>query len=305
MALQLDDRKAGLLLVVIANILWGTVFVASQVGLEFTNPYNVAFLRFFAAAVPIALFGIISRDKGILKWLKSGWIWLFGFVYAVGVITQYVGQALTSTPEATLLSNLSPILIPPLAIVMLKDKMTKAQAVAVLFGIAGLLLVASPRIGLGLEEIIGDVLLFLTSLCYALFTIFNKKFSISAADSSFAIIIAITVFSFAAAVLFGGFNPANLTIGASGWSAIIYLGVACTAVGITTYLRGLRSIKASEASFLFLLQVLVGLALSGILFGEFLSYEQTAGAIAIILALVFGIRTKTHGSEADPGGIRS
>jgi drug/metabolite transporter (DMT)-like permease len=293
MRLRFDGRKAGLALVITADTLWGTVFVVSQVGLRYTDPYNLAFLRFFVAAVlACALVIPFDRKLGITRELRRGMTWAFGLLYTMGFMLQYVGQAWTSAPDATLLSNLSPIMIPPFAFFILKDRITKFNTIAMVLGLGGLVLVTSPSIGTGSLEVMGDLVLLLTSVCYALFTIFTKKYNVSSAGSSFAIIIVTTLFSFPIAVTLGGLIPSIESIGAVGWEAVLYLGVACTLIAITLYLRGLKMIRASEAAFLFLVQVLVGLVLSGILLGEFLSPVQTAGAIAIIVALVFGLSAK-------------
>jgi len=286
----IGNHRKGLILVISADALWGTVFVASQVGLQYTNPYNVAFLRFFIATLAIvALMPFAERRLGIIGELRKKWIWIFGLLYAIGFIFQYVGQALTSAPEATLLTNLSPILIPPFALLITKERVTRTQAVAIVIGISGLILVANPNMSTGLLAIIGDVLMLLTSVCYALFTILTKKQSASSAGSSFAIIIVVTVLTLPVALLLGGLQFSTFTLPIAAWTAIIYLGIVCTAVSITIYLKGLNSILASEAAVLFLVQLLVGLAFSGLILEEYLTFYQAIGAVAILVALAFGV----------------
>jgi drug/metabolite transporter (DMT)-like permease len=135
----------------------------------------------------------------------------------------------------------------------------------------------------------GDVLLFLTSVAYALFTVLTKKTGVSSMGASFALIIVVTLVSFPVALVLGNLNPARLSMGIVGWGAVFYLSTACTIVAVTLYLKGLSSIKASEAGVLFLVQVLEGLVLSAALLGEFLSVVQIIGAAAILLALAFGV----------------
>ena len=77
-----------------------------------------------------------------------------------------------------------------------------------------------------------------------------------------------------------------------GWIAVISLGIPCTLIAITIYLKGLGIIPASEASVFFLLQVLVGLILSAILFGDLLNLTQAAGAVLIFAALGFGVKPR-------------
>jgi len=295
MALKLASHTLGVLLIIIADLFWGTVFVASQVGLQYTNPYNLVFLRFVvSSALIVALALPFYKKLGLMKELRNKWIWLFGGIYAIGFLFQYVGQDLTTVSEATLLSNLAPIIIPVFAFALLRERITNTQKAAMILGLLGLLLIASPRLNLGLSQAIGNLLLLGTSVSYALFTVLNKRFNMVSIASSFSIIIAVTVFLAPVALVFGGIYPLDLTIGLAGWASILYLGIPCTIVAISIYLKGLGEVSASEAAILFLLQVLVGLILSALLLGDFLNLSQTIGAIAILAAMAFGVRFRNQ-----------
>jgi drug/metabolite transporter (DMT)-like permease len=289
------SHTVGLLLIIVADLFWGTVFVASQIGLHYTNPYNLAFLRFLTASALIAALALpFGKRLGLMKELREKWIWAFGALYALGFLFQYVGQDLTTVSEATLLANLAPIIIPVFALALLKERVTNYQKVAMVVGLIGLILIASPRLDLGASQVIGDLLLFVTSICYALFTVLNKKMNINSIASSFSIVISVTVFLAPAAMLIGGLSPLDLNMGLMGWVSILYLGIPCTVAAVPLYLRGLGAVSASEAAVLFLLQVLFGLILSALFLGEFLDLPQGLGALAILAALTFGVRIKNQ-----------
>ncbi len=297
----MPSRRTGLLLTTIASLLWGTTFIASQVGFQYTNPYNLVFLRFATAAVVIVIFALLFDNKvGLKRELGKKSTWLVGGVYASGFLLQFVGQDLTTASEATLLSNLAPILVPTVAFAFLKDSMTNAQKVATALGFAGLFLVASPRLSMGVTSVFGDALLFGTSLCYTLFIVASKRLRVGSVGKSFAYIVATSVFLAPVAVYFGGLNILDLQMGLAGWASVLYLGFPCTLIAISLYLRGLSAVTVSESAMLLLLQILAGLVLASALLGEFLSPSQTIGAIAILSALVLGVKTasKRNGSSS-------
>jgi drug/metabolite transporter (DMT)-like permease len=282
-------------------LLWGTTFIASQTGFQYTNPYNLVFLRFATAAVVIVIFALPFDNKvGLKRELRKKSTWLVGGVYASGFLLQFVGQDLTTASEATLLSNLAPILVPTVALAFLKDSMTNAQRVATALGFVGLFLVASPRLSMGVTSVFGDVLLFGTSLCYTLFIVASKRLRVGSVGRSFAYIVATSVFLAPVAVYFGGLNILDLKMGLAGWASVLYLGFPCTLIAISLYLRGLSAVTVSESAMLLLLQILAGLVLASALLGEFLSPSQTIGAIAILSALVLGVKTasKRNGSSS-------
>lgn len=289
------SHTVGLLLIIIADLFWGTVFVASQIGLQYTNPYNLVFLRHVTASALIVAFALpFNKRLGMLKELRRKWTWFFGGVFALALLLQYVGQDLTTASEATLLANLAPIIIPVFALIILKEHLNHYQKGAMVIGLLGLILVANPKLNLGLYQAIGNLMLFGASVCYALFTVLNKKLNTVSLTNSLSVIISITVFLAPAAIILGGLSPHDFSIGLVGWASVLYLGIPCTILALSLYLKGLGAVSASEAAILFLITVLFGLFLSALLLGDVLTLSQTFGALAIIIALTFGVKLKNQ-----------
>lgn len=285
------SHRSGLLLTLAASFVWGTTFVVSQIGFQYANPYNLAFLRFATASAGIVAFALpFDKKVGLKRQLLRNSIWFLGGVYALGFLLQYVGQSLTTASEASLLSNLAPILVPIIAFFILKDLITNAQKVGIVLGFFGLFLIARPRLNLGLFNVLGDLLLFGTSVCYAVFIVLSKRLNTESVPSSLAIIVVVTVFLAPAAIWPGNLTLQNLKIELIGWASILYLGYPCTIIALSLYLKGLSSVSASESAILLLLQVLTALFLAAILLGEFLMSAQVIGAFAIVLALMLGTR---------------
>ena len=287
----------GIILVVSAIALWGTVFVSSQVGLEYANPYNLVFIRFLVASmVVLALMLPLQNGRAIVAVLKVKVIWLLSAIYSLGFLFQYVGQNLGTASETTLLTNLAPILIPLIAYAFLREKINRYQLLAMALGLAGLLLIASPNLDLGAYQVFGYILMFGSSVSYALFTVMGKRYNTVRLADSFAFILIVTIFLAPVALLLGGLDPSSFLIGVAGWLAIVWMAIPCTVLAITLYLRGLEFITASEAGFLQFLQVVIGLALAGIFLGDFLSPIQILGALMILLALTLGSLKRPHNS---------
>lgn len=285
-----SSRAKGFALIITADLLWGTVFVASQVGLQYISPYDLVFLRFLVASLAIVPLGIVFKTHlSLSSAIKSKWTWFFALVYSIGFIFQYIGQDLTTASEATLLTNLSPIIVPIFAFALLKEPISRFQKSAFIIGLLGLFLIASPRFGLSQLQLAGDLVLFLTSISYALFTVMSKKRKLESLSSIFAVILCTCLLLALPAIFFGDGYQVVSEIGPLGWLAIAYLGIPCTLIAITLYLKGLDKVKASEAALFFLLQVQVGLILSALLFGEYLTSVQIIGVVAVFVALFLGI----------------
>jgi drug/metabolite transporter (DMT)-like permease len=282
-------------LVLAADLLWSTVFVASQVGLEYTNPYNLVFMRFFISSIPIVVVAAFyGRGLGLKGELSNRWTWVLGAIYAMGFLFQYMGQDMTSASDATMLSNLAPILIPFLSVVALRERLTSIHILASAVSFIGLYFVAGFNPSATPLSMLGYALLLLTSLSYALFTVMGKKYGSAALGSSLAIILVITAILTPIAITFGGFGTTPIIMPLYAWLAILYLAIPCTLVAIIIYLRGLASVGASEAGFLLLLQIIVGLILSTAILGDMLEPYQILGAALIMIGLLIGLIANRH-----------
>jgi len=278
---------SGVLLTVIASLLWGTTLVASAIGLRYTNPYNLVFLRFTAASTAIIIpVLLLNRKYNIRPELCRATTWTLGAIYALGFLFQYVGQDLANASDATLLSNLAPTLIPIAAFVVLKEHLSSARMAATALGLLGLVLVASPKLRLGSSTLLGDLFLFGASFCYAFFIVLGKRLNASSISSAFAITICTAGFLAPVAVLLGGLNPLDFRMGPVGWASILYLGVRCSVVAISLYLKGLDSITASQSGSLLLIELPVGLILAALVLGEPLGPFAVAGAAALSAAII-------------------
>ena len=291
-------HSMGLILVVIADLLWSTVFVPSQIALRYIDPYSLVFMRFLIATALIVIVAVpFSSRLSIGKELKKWWTWCFGFIYALGFLFQYIGQDMTNASDTTLLTNLAPILIPFLAFLLLKERLIAFHLFAMAVSFAGLYFLAGFNPYASTISILGYLLLLLTSFSYALFTVLSKRRELETLGSFLAIIVAVTVILAPVAIVFGGFGTSSIALPMEVWVLIFYLSIPCTLIAVILYLKGLAAISASEAAFLFLIQPAVGLALSFTILGEMFSSYQLLGVALIIIGLLIGMMANRRRSR--------
>ena len=291
----MSGRSSGVCLTASASVLWGTVFVAANIGLQYTNAYVLVFVRFLLATIAIAILAtLFNRKLGLASELRKASIWLLGAIDAVGFLLQYVGQSLTNASDATMLANLSPVLVPLVAWGVSRESISKLQATATVLGFFGLSLMASPIGRLQGTSALGDVLLFGASISFAFFIVLSKRTSAVSTSSALAVIVTITAFLAPAALLLGKLNPLTLHIGLEAWYSSLYMGIICTVIPMVLYLRGLRSISSSESGTLLLLEMLSGLILSASLLGQILTERELIAGIAITVALGMGVGFKQN-----------
>ena len=283
----LHNRK-GIFLALAANILWGTTFVVSQVALSYVNPYDLVFLRSLVGTIIILAIFIFTpqlRHMAFLELMRLR-IWILSILYAVGFLLQYLGQDYSDASNATMLANLAPVFIPIMAALFLRDRITRLGILVMVMGGSGLGLMSLGSLHLNPDEILGDALLIGTSLSYSLFIVLSKRYRASGLESSFLVIILVTLMLLPQAIFLGHLGPGSFDIPIRALIDIIWLGATGTVIALALYLRALRSINATASGIFLLLQLVFGLVLAFLMLGERLSLLQMLGAALILSAIV-------------------
>src|SRR5882672_9086406 len=260
--------SAGLFCIVISGLLWGTGgLTGSLLGrVAGLSAIAVAACRLTAGGVLIVCYLTATRKtwpSGRAAWAR---ITVIGLLAAIFQSCYFAAVSLTSVPLATLIT-----------------------------------IGAAPVIVLGAERAIGRPagrLAVLTTVLavagFAAITLISIR-PVAGLDD-----LAVTGFGFTigglllmpAAGLAGGvaFRPGLSAIG-----LLVALGTGPTAVAYTLYFRGLRTVAASTAARLALLEPLTGAILAALLLGERLSATGIAGAAIIGVAVILTV-------QADRGG---
>jgi len=272
-----------------ASVIWGTSFVATSVGLEYSNPYVLLFERFFLASAAILVLGFFVRSAHVWPELRRPRTWGIAAVYAAAFLLQFLGQNESGASASALLSNLFVIFVPVVAFFTLKESVPNSSKAAVAISVVGVVLVLPS--GFHVTGVtLGDLLLIGAAIGYTLFIVLGKKYDISSLASSFALIVSMTVIMAPLAAIEGGPFALDTVFTAAAWESVVWLAVPCTVVALAMYTRGLASIRATQSSTLLLLEIIVGVALSVSLLGNALSLTQAFGAGIIALAILLSSR---------------
>ncbi len=275
----------GITLTVLASILWGTSFLFIGFGLQSTDPYTLAFMRFALTSVIILPISLLYKGLNVLAELKRPGIWILGIVNALGYLFQFVGQNLSTAAEASLLSTLYPVIVPFFAFAFLKDRISGRQKISTVLGFAGLILVMLPELDIHSLHFLGDILLFFTSIAYALFIVIGKKEGSSSADSIFALMVVDTLILFFPALFLGNIGSI-FAFNTIGWAVVLWLAFPCTLIATSVYLRGLKYLPASQSATVLFLELVTGFVLSVAVFGEPHLLIRSIGAAVISVSII-------------------
>ena len=289
---------AGLIL---TFVLWGSLYVVTNVLVTSLPAFSVAFMRFLIAFLALTLYSRL-RPPAVRPSFKKDKeyrraVLLLGVGgYAVSVGMQLLGTKFAGSTMASLINSLNPVTISIMAVFLLGEPLTGRKIFGIVLSVFGVFLI----VGLGASvSAAGVVLSLLSVLGWSLVSVLNRK-GVSkygalpvTRDAIGVAAVCNLVFCLIETAVRGSF---------AAWSApsllgVAYMGVVCTALTYILWNRGLAILPASSCSALYPIQPLTSALLGILLFGERLTWSFAAGAACIVCGILICLLSKAPSGE--------
>ena len=239
------------------------------------GPAAIGFWR-VTFAMPLLALIALRTDGGVGR--PSKFALLAGGAFACDLAFWHYSIHFTSVANATVLTNLTPVVVTAAAWIFLKQRPAKLFVAAVGLAVAGAWMMAVGRgeHAAGANPPLGDVLALTTAVWYALYflAISAARRSVGATRVMFWSGVASAPLLLAAALALGE-DIFPITNG--GWAALVALGIMHVA-GQGSIAWALGRLPAATASVVVLVQPVVAAILGWMLFAEALGPVQALGA---------------------------
>jgi len=282
----------------LASVLWGGMYVVSKWGFATIPPVTLAALRVAVGAatlLPVVALAYPSRSFSRRDWrgfaVLSTWV-------SVTLVTQFVGTDLTTASEGSLVTVLTPVATFALGVAVLGEHVSGRKTVGMLVALAGTGVVLASQYdltALGASALSGVVLLVVASVGWAAYTVWGKRLvrEYSALETAtYSTLLAVPMVGAAAAVELAvtdaALAAADVSLATVG--AVLYLGVAATAVAWYCWYKGVEYVDTGTVAVYFFAQPVVGAGLGALLLGETLTAGFVAGG-AIMAAGIYVVST--------------
>ena len=290
----------------LAAVLWGGLYVVSAWGFESVPPLTLAFLRMIVASV--VLLAVVRASKPRRSFSRREWasFGALGAWVAVSIATQYVGTALTSAGQGSLVTILTPVATLALGVTVLGESLSARGAVGMALATGGTLALVLTRSGSGVDaggSLLGSALLVVASLTFAVYTVFGKPLirRYSALEAAtYATLCSVPLFAAFALgefLLYPGAFDVRVTLRLV--AAVGYLGVCGTAGAWYLWYKGMEYTDAGTIAVFFFAQPVVGVALGALLLGERVGWGLLVGGGAMFLGIYLA---STAGSAGPSDG---
>jgi len=284
----------GLLCGLGAAAIWGGMYVVSKVVLEVFPPFTLLTIRLTLGALVLGAILFLRSKTGFTReqYLAS---FMVGFVgYGISLGFQFVGTKLSTASNGALVTSATPAFVLLFAPLLLGEKPSLRQVVALMASTLGVLAVIDPRTAdFSSALFLGNLSLLGAALTWALYSVLVRKISASAdlLTSSTVMLLA----GLPSSILLGVFELRTQAVGAITPGIIgglLFLGIISTALAMFLWNYAFTQLPAASASLTFFAQPVVGILLGWFFLGESMTPLFLLGGVLIGIGILISAREK-------------
>jgi drug/metabolite transporter (DMT)-like permease len=274
------------ILFVLLAAMWGTSFVAIELGLPYFPPLLFASIRYYLAGAIILAYAGLTTDRWYPRTRsEAGATVLAGvFLIAGHHAFLYVGQQHVPGAIASVVVSLTPVLTAVFASVLLTgERLTVLRVVGLLLGLVGVVAIADPSTSsVASTNLVGLALVFLAATSFAFGSVLTQPFETRLPARSLQAWAMLS----GAAVLHGVSVTRHETFAAVEWTpaavaSLGYLTLVSGVLAFTLYFQLLERVGPAELNLVGYLEPLVATLLSWLLLGHLVEASTVAGFGAI------------------------
>ena len=285
----MNKKLFSLICAVSCSFIWGTAFVAQDMGMDYIGPYTFAASRLllgFLALLPfffIFEYKKVKRDKSNFKVLAIYWF-LIGFTLAAGNALQQISLLYTDVANSAVFTVLYVVIVPVLSYFFFSKKIHRSVWPSVLLCLVG---------GLFLSELnnirvrFGDTLVIIGAFFWAFHIIliskFLKIFNYPITIATFQCLTA-SIISFIPAFTF---EYISIQVVLMESKELLYAGVLSSGLAFMLQVYGQQNLSPAPVAIIFSLEGVFGAIAAWVMLDQYLNHFKILGIFIILSAVIF------------------
>lgn len=288
MLTKLSKPKIAVIVLILANVIWGATSPIFKWSLEDTTPFTFGFIRFFFATLillPFALHKLKVSFSALIKIAIISYLGLF-----LHITYLLFGLELSASINAPIIGSSAPIFLIIGSMLFLREKPKKRVVFGTFVSLLGVIvIIIQPLIETGLDSsILGNIFFLLSMICAVLYAILMKKFHLRYDLVTITFwLFAITALTYFPFFLWESQNTTDwmqqLTPQALG--GILYGAVFTSIIAYMCYNFALRYMVANETGIFFYVDPIVAILVAIPLLEEKITTIFVIGSILVFLGI--------------------
>ena len=284
---------------ILCSLIWGTAFVAQDMGMDFIGPYTFTSGRMFLGFLALLPFFFIFEFK---KNLKSNlniktilfYLLLLGFFLAGGNIFQQISLIYTDVANSAVFTVLYVIIVPVIAYFLFSKKIHQSVWPAAIMCLAGGLLLSELD---NLDVRFGDSLVIIGAFFWAFHIVFISKFL---KIFNFPITIATFQCFFGAIICLlpaSAFEIISIQALLMESKELLYAGVLSSGIAFMLQVYSQQNLSPAPVAIIFSLEGVFGAIAAWIMLDQYLNQFKILGIIIILSAVIFSQLAPMYGKK--------
>ena len=295
----MNKKVFSLICAVSCSFIWGTAFVAQDMGMDYIGPYTFSAVRLLLGFLTLLPFFFIFEFKKVKETKLSlniifSYLFFLGFFLAGGNILQQISLLYTDVANSAVFTVLYVVIVPIIAYFLFSKKIHKSVWPSVLMCLVG---------GLFLSELsnlrvrYGDSLVVVGAFFWAFHIVFISKFL-----KIFNYPITIATFQCLSASLIT-FIPAfsfefiSLKVLSMESAELIYAGVLSSGIAFMLQVFGQQNLSPAPVAIIFSLEGVFGSIAAWVILDQYLNEFKIFGIMIILSAVIFSQLAPMYGKR--------
>ena len=284
------SKSTSMICALITTFIWGTAFIAQDTGMDNIGPLTFNFSRFFVGFITILPIALFFERKKILVEISSNskvfykYLLFMGISLFLGTYLQQASLQYTNIANAAFFTVFYVPLVPILLFFIYASKVHWSIWPSIGLCVFGVYLLSDFS---NSEVMLGDALVILCSVFWALHIIFAGKFmEIFNIPIFYAALQALLVatLSLLFSYFFEEIKFSNILLESS---SIIYAGVLSGGIAFTLQMFAQKNIEEAPAAIIYSLEGVFAALAGWIILNQFLDLSNIIGCCLILIAVIF------------------
>ena len=273
----------------LTSVLWGSAFVAQDMGMDFIGPHTFNVGRFLVGFLTLLPFFFIFEYKKIIKrnsFDKKAFFYLIilGFILGVGQALQQISLIYTDVANTGIFTVMYVLIVPFISYFIFSKKMHWSVWPAAFFCVIGGLLLSELK---NISVRYGDALGVLSAFCWAVHIIYIGK---TVKFFNYPITIAMSqcliAFLFTVLPMFIYEEPSLKNMLKDSYE-ILYVGILSSGLAFLLQTYTLQNLTPAPAAIIFSLEGMFAAIFAWLILDQFLNEGKILGIFLILFAVIF------------------
>ena len=295
----MDKKLFSLGCAVLCSFIWGTGFIAQDMGMDFIGPYTFSagrlFLGFFTLLPVFLIFEFKKVKKVSLNYKKIFIYFIFiSFLLAYGNSLQQFALLLTDVANAAVYTVLYVVIVPFVAYFFFSKQTHWSVWPSILICIVGgFLLTELDNISVRTGDAIAVFNAFFWAFHIVFISRFLRIFNFPITIATFQCLIG-GIFAFIPALAFENISLLNLSLE---WKELAYAGVLSSGIAFLLQIYAQQNLNPAPVAIIFTLEGVWAAIFGWIILGQYLNEIKIFGIILILTAVIFSQLATIYGKK--------